>query len=292
MHEQIQARDESEKQKSPAPPSLDQLKNATYSGVLEHPITLKDGIYEGPPFVEGGVSRPRVTLWNNFVAYGDLDWTPGDEAAVLLIENSGGSGGHIYLAVVSTSGGQTANIATTLVGDRTEIRSLYITSHKIVMDVVEAGPQDPACCPTQLARKSYAFRNGTLKITSSEVIGTLSVAVLAGVEWKLVKLENKPLPSGVRQPTVMFEGMRIFGFGGCNNYTGNVTETTSRDITIGPLASTKMACPPDEMDMEDRFLTILQNVNRYTFLNSQLVLNRSNGGRHSILIFVPSPKNP
>ncbi|MDH4030864.1 MAG: hypothetical protein OEU49_08450, partial [Chromatiales bacterium] len=34
--------------------------NATYLGIYDEPVTLRDGVFEGRPFVEGGASRPRV----------------------------------------------------------------------------------------------------------------------------------------------------------------------------------------------------------------------------------------
>ena len=40
--------------------SVQALKNATYSGIYEQPITLADGLYEGEPAGEGDLSRPQV----------------------------------------------------------------------------------------------------------------------------------------------------------------------------------------------------------------------------------------
>src|SRR5262245_62862099 len=76
----------------PATPTLSQIENAMYRRVFDEPIALQDGSYAGAPFVEGGDSRPAVVLWTELVALGDLDGTPGDEAAVLLSATSSGSG--------------------------------------------------------------------------------------------------------------------------------------------------------------------------------------------------------
>ena len=87
---------------APAPPAPapapgnqlteDQLKNATYIGIYEESVTLTDGVYEGEPFVEGGVARPFVGFIDGSTVYGDLNGDGVDDAAVLLVENSGGSG--------------------------------------------------------------------------------------------------------------------------------------------------------------------------------------------------------
>ena len=39
--------------------TIEQLENATYSGIYDEPVTLTDGLYEGEPFAEGGASRRR-----------------------------------------------------------------------------------------------------------------------------------------------------------------------------------------------------------------------------------------
>ena len=64
--------------------------------------------------------------------------------------------------------GQLVNLGTAEVGDRVKLRTLWLEKGKAIMDVVEAGPKDPACCPTQLARKTYAMEGGALKQSKSE----------------------------------------------------------------------------------------------------------------------------
>jgi hypothetical protein len=83
------------------PPTLAELKNATYSGFEEpaSPVTLKDGLWEGEPLQPGGTSRPRVSLGGDFHLLGDLGGD-GAEEAVVVRAGSGGSGTFDYLAVV------------------------------------------------------------------------------------------------------------------------------------------------------------------------------------------------
>src|SRR5210317_809005 len=66
--------------------------NTSYDGILDHPVKLEDGLYEGVPYVEGGTSRPYVELVKDLLVFGELDRTNGQDAAFLLIESSGGSG--------------------------------------------------------------------------------------------------------------------------------------------------------------------------------------------------------
>ncbi|TKT80340.1 YbaY family lipoprotein [Aquamicrobium sp. LC103] len=51
----------------------------------------------------------------------------------------------------------------------------------------------------------------------------------------------------------------VTGSGGCNRMTGKAT-VSGADITFGPIASTRMACPPAVMDQEGKFFAALDEV--------------------------------
>ena len=142
--------------------NLDVLKNATYQGIYQEPVQLTEGKYEGEPFVEGGASRPTVTLLDEFIAFGDLNGDDLDEAVVILAENSGGSGTFIYLAVVVEQNGVLANIATQLIGDRVQPKTLAIEAGELVFTTVTHAPDDPLCCPSQEATLRYQLLDGQL----------------------------------------------------------------------------------------------------------------------------------
>ncbi len=142
--------------------SCQAAQNAAYSGIFEHPVTLKHGQWEGEPFVKGGASRPRAGLVENLCFTGDLDDDGDDELAVILWENSGGSGTFSYLAVLDMREEGCANIATQVIGDRVKVEGGSISSGKIELDVVDAGPDDPACCPSRKRVITWRLRNGVL----------------------------------------------------------------------------------------------------------------------------------
>jgi hypothetical protein len=127
--------------------TLTQLRNATYQGIYNQPVQLTDGKYEGPPFVEGGASRPTVTFIDRFYALGDLNGDGVPDAAVLLAENSGGSGVFVYLAAVVDRDGQPVNDSAQLLGDRPDIQSIVIDQGEILINMLVAGPDSPLCCP-------------------------------------------------------------------------------------------------------------------------------------------------
>jgi len=261
------------------------LRNIEYRGIYDYAIPLGDGVHEGNPFVPGGASRPRVELLAMPPVLQDLDGDGIDDAAVLLAESSGGSGVFTYLAVVSCRDGRAVNIGTLGLGDRVTIRSMAGRVGAIVVEFVAAGPGEPLCCPTRKVRNRYRLRDGNLLLASSEEQGTLSLDDLRGVTWRLSRLgRNERVPEGVRVTAVFGEG-RVSGSGGCNRYSAGVVETGPLEFSIGPAASTKMACPDPAGGFEDRYFSALQAANRFGFLLGDLVLHHGKGDARETMVF-------
>jgi heat shock protein HslJ len=91
-------------------------------------------------------------------------------------------------------------------------------------------------------------------------------ASLAG-SWRLVNISESATPTPMVPPqdtelTASFEGDRIFGSGGCNRFMGGY-QTEGNQLTISPLASTRMACEESVMNQEIRYLMALEGAQRY-----------------------------
>ena len=269
----------------PPAPTLDQLKGATVSGLLDQAITLAGGKYEGPPVAAGGASRPTAMLWEPTVVFGDVDGSPGNEAVAVLSANSGGSGEFVYVAVFGVRDGQLVNLGTSQVGDRAKVRGVWLERGKVVMDLVEVGPKDAAGCGTQLARKTYALEGGALKQTASDVMGTVTIGTIAATEWQLAQMDGQPLAAGVKPPVIHFEIDGVRGFAGCNRFTAPVKEVSPGVIQVGPAAATKMACPPEQMELEQKFLAQLSKASGYTFMAGQLALTWQEKDKPGLLLF-------
>lgn len=142
--------------------SVEALGNATYLGILDEAVALVDGRYEGEPFVAGGASRPTITLLPETVTYGDLDGDGQADAAVVLVSDLGGSGTYHYLAVVKSRDGKPANVATALLGDRVQVRSLAIEDGRLLTNLLAHAADDPACCPTLETLRAFRLEGETL----------------------------------------------------------------------------------------------------------------------------------
>lgn len=143
------------------PPSIAEIGNATIEGIYDDPILLSEGVFEGEPFADGSASRPRVELLDYHVS-GELGASPGNETAAFLSENSGGSGTFLYLAVMGRDSGEIRNLGTVLIGDRVQVRGVRLEDGAIVVDVLQPGPDDPMCCPTELATRAWRLAGGEL----------------------------------------------------------------------------------------------------------------------------------
>lgn len=144
------------------PPSLSEIGNSTIAGIYDDPIRLTGAVYEGETFVAGGTGRPRVQLLDTYLT-GDLDGAPGDEAVVVLVEDSGGSGSFAYVAVMSRNDGGVVNLATTLLGDRVQVRAARVQNGTVVVDLLQAGPEGPLCCPGEPATRTWRLVDGALR---------------------------------------------------------------------------------------------------------------------------------
>ena len=94
---------------------------------------------------------------------------------------------------------------------------------------------------------------------------------LAGSEWGF---------AGETGRTARFVQFRadgvVGGSSGCNRFTGAYSHKDG-ELTLGPLASTRMACPPEVMEREQQFLSMLGNVRYAEADDLKLTLKDGNG---------------
>lgn len=259
------------------------LKNATYRGLegVGPAVTLVDGRYEGRPYAPGGASRPQAVMAAQPTARGDLDGDGVDEAVVLIETSGGGSGTFTHVAVVGARQGQPRNLDTRLVGDRVQVRGLRVEGGRVLLDLVRGGPQDPACCPGELATLAWKFGRGRLQPVASGVpTARLSPAVTAGAPWVLRHWgggEGKPAPT-TPEITLSLEGERWVGESGCNRYFAGVTAgETAGDVKVAAPGATRRACEAEAMALEQRYLALLARVGRLGFRHGELVLDYIDG---------------
>ncbi len=112
-------------------------------------------------------------------------------------------------------------------------------------------------------------------VTPTQVV--IDLNQLYANPWTLVAFGDPANPTVVQAGTNLTAAFAadgtLSGFGGCNNYSGTYQAGTDGTMTIGPLASTAMACA-DTMDQETAYLTALQAATSFSFRSpGQLVIN-------------------
>lgn len=123
------------------------LKNATYAlPVSGASVKLSDGQLSSPSL--------SVRLIEP-IALGDLNRDGRDDAAVLLSENTGGSGAFVSAVVLLNQAGRPAQTASVLIEDRPKINRMTIQGGELVVDALLHGPSDPMCCPTMPVVESF-----------------------------------------------------------------------------------------------------------------------------------------
>jgi len=146
------------------PPSLtvDMLKNGTY--FLPNPqktFKLVNGIYS-----EGSGLLDQYTVgMQNEVAFGDLNGDGVNDAAVLLAENTGGSGVFVSVVAILNVNGTPSQAGQAEIGDKVQVNSMAIDSDAIMLDTVVHGPNDPECCVSQPETQTFRLIGKTLWLT-------------------------------------------------------------------------------------------------------------------------------
>ncbi len=266
------------------PITLEIARNLTYGGVMGSSYTLRGGRYERLPTDSAPADRAFVTLMDRLHAIHDFTGDGVDDGAFLLAATGGGSGVFTYLVGVSGRGGAPKGIFTAELGDRTMVRSLTATDRGVTVEYVAAAPDDPACCPTLNVRQTFPMSGDTLLDVTTEELGRVSAADFAG-EWRLAYLDqDEPAPDSI-EVTALFGGGRVAGRGGCNQYAGPFTvEDASLGVVTGPMVSTRIACAPPAMEVENRYLAALGGVHRWGWAQGMLALTyRTDGGTGTLL---------
>lgn len=272
-----------------------ELQNATYSGIYEEPVTLTNGKYEGEPFDEGGSSRPTVEYWGE--VFGDLDGDGLEDAAVFLVENSGGTGSFVYVSAQLNQNGQPVDAGTVSIEDRIQVKSAAIENGQIKLEITTEGPGDAACCKSHKTNKTYALQNGQLAEIPGpeETLEKISAADLNGTTWTLLELNPDQSALADTPVTISFADGKISGSGGCNNYNGGFTLAGDNPfgMTVGPVVSTKMACPDPILNQETAYFTALEKVSQWGYRIGRLVMYYDKGqGEFGTLLFAPPAQEP
>jgi uncharacterized Zn-binding protein involved in type VI secretion len=79
-----------------------------------------------------------------------------------MVYSGGGSGVFNYLAAVLNERGHPRHLASASLGDRVKVGSIAVSQGRITVDLVVQGENDPLCCPTLPATRTFALTGSSL----------------------------------------------------------------------------------------------------------------------------------
>lgn len=107
--------------------------------------------------------------------------------------------------------------------------------------------------------------------------------------WQLVSIKGRTIQYADEQQPITLqinsESKTISGHAGCNNYFGNYLlgkPCSSKElpylqhISISQIGSTKMVCPDNFMQLEQKYLPLLEKANRMQMTDDELILYQNN----------------
>ncbi len=112
------------------------------------------------------------------------------------------------------------------------------------------------------AGKTYAWK--------AHVCDMADVNSAANKEWTLVTLNGKEVKTE-KPPTMKFAKGRLAIFGGINQLSGSYALVHDK-VTMGEIMSTRMAGPPELMELESNFAKALRSVNGFHVHGNELEL--------------------
>ncbi|MBX3043759.1 MAG: META domain-containing protein [Candidatus Kapabacteria bacterium] len=130
----------------------------------------------------------------------------------------------------------------------------------------------------------FAFSCNSTKVANTDTI--------SGKYWKLVVLNGKDIEDYTtpgKEPHIIFDGNenRAYGNAGCNNFSGGYEISEDSRIHFNAMASTKMMC--EEMEIEQFFLNVFSNAEKYILTGDTLELHNSK--METLAIFVAMKLN-
>jgi heat shock protein HslJ len=221
-----------------------------------------------------------VTLLPGFRVRGDLGGDGRGDVVAVLATSGGGSGEFVHAVVLSDGGARWTQTGLVPLGDRVQVRGGRIADGVLLLDVVESGPDDAACCPGRVVTRGWriAADGGIEAFDPGLPEARLSWSLLSGSSWVLQSWgQDEPVEASAEITLDAAAGM-VAGHSGCNRYRAGVENGSAPgEIAVSEPAVTRMACPEDQMADERRYLDQLQRATRIGFFGGRLALSYRDG---------------
>ena len=155
---------------------IEQIKNTQYKLLIPETsrlVQMLNGVYQsGTDPLAIDYAYIAVT---NFFALGDVTGDGLGDAAVIFLENYGGTGNFAVLAIFENISGEPAFVHSTLIDDRPILNSIAIDNGEVLIDAITHGFEDAGCCPTLPTTRKYALVKNKLRLVNYTTVAPNAV---------------------------------------------------------------------------------------------------------------------
>lgn len=177
------------------------FQNFTYDadycgGDGERKITVKDGKFIGEKKIDDYTERIFFSIFD--LAFGDLDGDKVDEAVILSVCNTGGTGNFSEAYIYKLENGKPVKKMTMSGGDRAYggLRKARIKNGLLIIESSDPGEYGGNCCAELVVTNTYRFNGKTLdkvgKSTSREIYPAARVSFDRGAFGKKILVKMSP----------------------------------------------------------------------------------------------------
>lgn len=240
-------------------------------------VQLVNGRAETPA-APGSAALVQTTVWGKPVI-ADLSGDGRGDAALILIQDSGGSGTFYHLAVAIREESGFRGVDNVLLGDRIDPQRIDVNGNQIQVHYLDRERSEAMSTPpSQAAVRTFLYDPGEehLAIVAHDFEGEadpgqMSLSMKTWV-WQRTQYNNDTVerPVALKAFTIKFaEDQRVEITTDCNSMRGGY-EADGNRLRFSMLMGTRMYC---EGSQEGAFAGDLEKVNGYLFTNrGELVL--------------------
>jgi heat shock protein HslJ len=239
---------------TPVPPAAFDPANATYT-FDGRPITLVNGrAFEAASGSEVAVT---TTMFGQPVS-GDLNGDGMNDAVVMLVRDTGGTGTFYYVAADINQAGLNQGTNAIVLGDRIAPQNVETSSGQVIANYADRNPGEPMTTPPSLGVSKY------FTVTAGRLVPVQKLSSITNRAWKWVHTQMNSgvlvSPKKADAFTVTFhDDGSVTGTTDCNSFFGQAT-ITNGNVSFGTFGATMMYC---EGSQQDVFLQDLSNTQLY-----------------------------
>lgn len=232
-------------------------------------FTLVNGVAE-KDIITGSATKNTLSIFGE-PSFGDIDGDGDEDAVVLLVNNSGGSGTFYYVAIAVNIDGVYTATDTMLLGDRIAPQTFAIEGNKAVVNYVVRNSGEDFSVQPSVGKSLYVqYDPATLQLIQIAVDfegeANPDMMSLTMQQWTWVQTtynnDTKVVPQQADAFTLTFNNDSTVAITTDCNTMGGTYTVTGNNITFGPIASTKMFC---EGSQEQDFAAMLPEMQSFFF---------------------------